>query len=127
MFCGSSTLGTGRSTGILSRVGSTSFMSGRLAPATTPPIGMPWPSVSRLRLVPALARSVGLGPVFFPAQGRFGHHAVQGLPLPFNADPLVKFQQPSPPEILEEARGAPFLEAVMDGAIGPQAAGDRKS
>ena len=39
---------------------------------------MPWASVNRLRLTPPLPRSVGLGPVFPPAQGRFGHGAVTG-------------------------------------------------
>src|SRR3954469_12193452 len=98
MFCGCSPLGAGRSTGMLARVASTNFMSLRFAPSTTTPMGMPCPSVNRLRLVPLLARSVGLGPVFFPAERRFGHCAVHGLPLPIEADPLVKFAHAGPPE-----------------------------
>ena len=62
---GCSAVGSGRGTTTLSRVSRVSFMSCRLAPATAKPTGTPCPSVSRLRLTPALPRSVGLGPVFF--------------------------------------------------------------
>ena len=58
----------------------TSFMSCRLAPSTPPARGIPRPSVSRLRLVPLLPRSVGLGPVPFSPQRSFGHRS-GGPPL----------------------------------------------
>jgi hypothetical protein len=45
---------------ILARVGSTNHLSGTLAPAIARPSGAPAPSTSTERLVPPLARSVGL-------------------------------------------------------------------
>src|SRR5438874_1984366 len=95
---GVSGAGSGRATGMLSRVGSTSSMSGRLAPATSTPIGTPRPSVSRDRLVPILARSVGFLPVFFSPEGRFGHGPVDALPVPVDADHLVVLVQGGLPE-----------------------------
>ncbi len=44
----------------------TSLTSCRLAPSIARPSGTPCPAVRRLRFTPALPRSVGLGPVFFP-------------------------------------------------------------
>ena len=41
-------------------------MSWRLAPSTLTPMGIPFPSVNRLRLVPFWPRSVGFGPVPLP-------------------------------------------------------------
>src|SRR5438552_2760940 len=41
-------LGAGRSTGMLASVPSTNFMSGRLAPSTAKPTGMPSPSTNKL-------------------------------------------------------------------------------
>jgi hypothetical protein len=52
-----------------SSVSASNLISCRLAPATTRSIGMPFPSVSRLRLVPRLPRSVGLGAVAAPLKG----------------------------------------------------------
>ena len=49
--------------------GSTSLQSFLFAGATTTARGIPAPSVRRLRLVPLLARSVGLGPVASPPRG----------------------------------------------------------
>jgi hypothetical protein len=68
-----------------SRVVSTSCISWRWAPATAMPRGRPWPSVSRLRLVPSLLRSVGFLPTFFPPKRRLGHRPVHRLPLPLQA------------------------------------------
>jgi hypothetical protein len=62
-------VGTGCSIGMLTKVASTSFMSCRLAPSTATPKGTPRPSVSKLRLTPCLARSVGFGPVSSPPKG----------------------------------------------------------
>ncbi len=50
---------------MLSMVSSASLKSLRFAPATTMARGMPLASVSKLRLVPRLARSVGFGRVLF--------------------------------------------------------------
>ena len=83
--------------GRLSSVARTSFISWRLAPSTASPAGMPWASVNRLRLTPLLPRSVGLGPVFSPAQGGFGHGPVQAQPTPVHALQLIVTFQPRPP------------------------------
>src|SRR5439155_22030358 len=98
-----------------SRVSSTSFMSGRLAPSTARPTGMPWPSTSRLRLTPFLARSVGFFPVFFPPKGCLGHAPVHAQPLPVDAHEAVVFDQPGLPERQEHAGLDPLLEAVVGG------------
>ena len=63
---GSSSVGCGRSTTMASRVASNSLASCTFAPATTMLKGPPSPSTRRLRLVPALPRSVGLGPIRSP-------------------------------------------------------------
>src|SRR5215470_2862915 len=112
MPCGRSSAGAGRSTGMLPRVASTIFMSLRLAPSTARPTGTPWPSTSRLRLTPFLARSVGFLPVFFPPEGRLGHAPVQRQPGPVNALQAVVLQQPGLPQRQEDAVGDPLLEAV---------------
>src|SRR3954468_4643076 len=72
--------------GSASSVSPITVWSLRLAPATTTESGVPRASVSRLRLVPHLARSVGLGPVFSPTEGRLAHRPVQRQPRP--VDPL---------------------------------------
>src|SRR5215210_5297044 len=97
----------------LSRVSLTNFRSGRLAPATTRPTGTPWPSVNRLRLTPLLARSVGLGPVFFPSERGLRHRAVHAQPLPVNPLQLLKLLPPRPPQLYEHPGRHPFLKAIM--------------
>ena len=54
---------------MLSRVASATFLSCRLAPSTANPTGTPAASVSRLRFVPSLPRSVGFLPVRSPPSG----------------------------------------------------------
>src|SRR5262245_13362470 len=95
--CGLDLVGLGRSTGMLSSVASTIFMSLRLAPSTARPTGTPSPSTSRLRLTPLLARSVGFFPVFFPPEGGLGHAAVHAQPGPVDALQLVVEHQASLP------------------------------
>ena len=84
------------------------FRARRFAPATSMANGMPLASVSRLRLVPPLPRSVGWGSVFFPAQRRLGHRAIQSQPAP--VDPLepVVGQQAIAPEVLKDPGIPPF-------------------
>ena len=94
-------------------VRSTSFISCRFAPSTTTAMGMPWPSVSRLRLVPLLPRSVGLGPVPFSPQGSFGHGSVHGLPFPIKAVLGIVLYQSFLPKPLKHPGSPPFLESVM--------------
>src|SRR6476661_6944753 len=108
MPCGCSGVGAGRSTTILSSVARTSFISLRLAPSTTTPIGTPWPSVSRLRLTPLFPRSVGLGPVFFPRQGRLGQRPVHTQPRPIDPLEFLELRDPRLPQVQEDVGGHPF-------------------
>ena len=72
----------------------TSLISWRLAPSTASPTGIPWASVNRLRLTPALPRSVGLGPVFPPTQGGLGHGSVHAQPTPVQTLQFIVTLQP---------------------------------
>src|SRR4051794_29580150 len=123
--CGSSSVGSGRSTssGMLSSVASTSFMSLRLAPSTANPTGMPSPSTSRLRLAPSLPRSVGFLPVFFPPEGCFRHAPVHRQPGPVNPFPVVVGHQARLPQVLEDSLLNPALEAVVGGGAGAETGG----
>src|SRR5512143_3504083 len=87
------------------------------------PIGMPWASVRRLRLTPRLARSVGLGPLFFPTQRGLGHGAIQGLPTPANLSALVIFDQAHLPQFQKDAGLGPLLEPPVSGGTGTDAGG----
>src|SRR6266853_6019026 len=98
---------------MLSIVWRTIFMSGRLAPSTASPTGMPSPSVSRLRFVPFLARSVGFLPVFFPPEGRLGHAPVHTQPVPVDPLPVVVGHQAVLPQRQKDAGLDPLLEAVV--------------
>src|SRR6266545_277685 len=110
----------------LSSVSRPSLKSGRFAPATATPRGTPAPSVSRLRFVPRLARSVGLGPVFSPTQRRFRQRAVEGLPLPLDPREFVVSKQAAVPEFPEHSRLGPFLEAAVGTALGAEAGGGQR-
>src|SRR5215467_11141597 len=123
MPCGCSGVGSGRSTGMLSSVAPTSFMSLRLAPSTASPTGTPLPSTSRLRLTPFLARSVGFFPVFFPPEGRLGHAPVHRQPGPVQPLPLVVAHQGRLPHGLKHPLLDPPLEAVMGGGPGAELGG----
>src|SRR6476660_3517820 len=101
-------------------VGRTNFMSCRLAPSIVRPIGTPCPSVSRLRLTPDLPRSVGLRPVFFPAQWRLGQPPVHRQPVPRDSAQLRKPLDSRVPEPEEEAGFHPGLKAVMGRRMGTQ-------
>src|SRR5439155_25556541 len=98
-------------------------MSGRLAPSTARPNGRPWPSTSRLRLTPFLARSVGFFPVFFPPERRLGHAPVHRQPGPVNALQAVVLQQPGLPHLEEDAFADVFLEAVVGRGAGAEDGG----
>src|SRR5713101_939234 len=84
-----------------------------LAPSMARPTGTPLASTRMLRLVPSLALSVGLGPVFFPSQGSLGHRSVHGEPFPVDAFQLVIGQEASSPKFQEDARLQPLLEAPV--------------
>src|SRR5947199_5060505 len=96
---------------MLWRVSAKSLKSLRLAPATHKPTGTPLASTRSERLVPLLARSVGLGPVFFPCQGRFGHCPIHREPSPVDAVEGVVLGQTLMPEAQKEALFDPRLEA----------------
>ena len=98
-------------------------MSWRLAPSTARPTGTPWASVNRLRLTPRLPRSVGLAPVFSPAQGRFGQGSVHAHPTPVQTLQFVIAFQSHPPQLQKHPSGNPFLKAQMGGGTGTDAGG----
>src|SRR3989304_3186357 len=98
---------------MLSIVSRANLKSFTLAPATARPTGMPSPSVNMLRLTPRLARSVGLGPVFFPAQRGFRHGSVHRLPGPVEALQLLVLIQAQSPDQQEHSGPGPFLEPAM--------------
>jgi hypothetical protein len=85
-------------------------MSCRLAPSTTIAIGMPFASVNKLRLTPPLPRSVGLRPVFFPAQWGLRHRTIHGQPRLVNSIECINGQKPQATKFLEDAGIAPLLE-----------------
>src|SRR5262245_48713439 len=98
-------------------------MSGRLAPAATTPTGTPWPSVNRLRLTPLLARSVGLGPVFFPPERCLRHRPIHAEPPPVDPLQLLKLFHSRLPQLQKYPRCHPGLEPVMRRGMGTQAGG----
>src|SRR5437868_5338994 len=104
-------------------VSRSSLQSGTLAPAITAASGPPWPSTSRLFLVPFLPRSVGFFPTFFPPETGFAHASVGGLPPPAHGLQLVALLDEFLPDALHDAALAPALEPVVDGALGAEAAG----
>jgi hypothetical protein len=57
-------------------------------------------------------------PVFFPPEGRLGQAPVQTQPPPVDALQAVVFQQAHLPELQEDARRDPLLEAVVGGGAG---------
>ena len=62
---------------------SSSLVSWTLAPATTRLRGPPSPSTNRLRLLPALPRSVGLGPIASPPDELYpGRNPLLAIPSP---------------------------------------------
>src|SRR5438105_14896731 len=85
------------------RVSANSLKSFLFAPATAKPTGTPLASTSNERLVPLLARSVGLGPVFFPRQGRLAHRPIHRKPTPVDAVEAVVLGQTGLPEAQKEA------------------------
>src|SRR5947209_14205864 len=108
--CGSSSVGTGRSTTIASMVAFKSCCSTTLAPAVTTPSGPPSPSARRLFLVPFLPRSVGFLPVFFPPAPGLAQHRVGRLPLPLHAAEFVTLGGQDRPDPLHDPRLGPRSE-----------------
>ncbi len=76
--------------------------------------------------MPRLLRSVGLGPVFFPAQRCFGQRPIHRLIRPFDPIEVVVLLQPQRPELLEHAGLGPLLEAAMRGTAGTDAGGPQR-
>src|SRR5881275_2718714 len=98
---------------MLVRVSTNSLKSFLFAPATNKPTGTPLDSTSNERLVPCLLRSTGLGPVFFPRQGRLGHRPIHREPTPVDAVKGVVLSQTGLPEAQKEAVFDPRLKAVV--------------
>jgi hypothetical protein len=105
----------------LVRVARAILTSWRLAPSTARPIGTPPPSVSMLRLVPSVPRSVGRLPACFPPKGGFGHRAIHGQPVPVNALQGRIHSQALCPAGQENPGCRPLLEAAVRRATGPEA------
>src|SRR5271157_1764598 len=118
MCCGSSFVGSGRSTTILSIVAARSLRSSTFAPAITTPSGPPSPSVTMLFLVPFFPRSVGFLPVFFPPKAGLAQHRVGRLPLPLHPAEFVTLGDQDRPDSLEDPCCSPALEPVVDSALG---------
>ena len=119
---GLSDLDSGRATTTLSKVRCNSFVSWTLAPATTTLRGPPSASTKTLFLLPALPRSVGLGPMA-PPKTRFAYRAIRRLPFPVHAAQLLAFFYQDGPDALQRPTPYPALEGTMDGAIVPQLLG----
>jgi hypothetical protein len=98
---------------MLAMVSAMSLWSLRFAPSTVRPTGTPAPSVRRLRLVPSLPRSVGLGPVFFPPEWGLGHRPVQRKPVPVDALRIVVGQKALAPELVEDATVEPLAKSAI--------------
>jgi len=98
---------------MLAMVSAMSLWSLRFAPSTVRPTGTPAPSVRRLRLVPSLPRSVGLGPVFFPPKWGLGHGPVQRKPGPVDALRIIVGQESLPPELVEDTTVEPFAKSAI--------------
>ena len=86
------------------------------APATTMLKGPPSPSTRRLRLVPALPRSVGLGPIRSP-QNVPCPCSVCRLPFPVHAIQLFAPLHQGSPHSVQDARPYPPLKGAMNGAV----------
>src|SRR3954449_5367131 len=113
MCCGSSAVGSGRSTTMASIVAFSNRRSSTLAPAITTPSGPPWPSTTSDFLVPSFPRSVGFLPVFFPPEPGLAPHRVGALPLPVHRAQLVAVLDEGGPDPLHDAPLAPALEPVV--------------
>ena len=66
-----------------------------------------------LRLVPLLARSVGLGPVLFPSQGSLGHRAIHGHPPQIDLPEFIATSQAEFPELPEDPGLLLFLKTPV--------------
>jgi hypothetical protein len=55
---------------------------------------------------------VGLGPVFFSAQGGFSHRSIHCEPVPIDPAYLLKLLDTRLPEGQENTRFQPFLESI---------------
>ncbi len=113
MPCGFFFVGFGRLIGMLAIVSFVILESFRFAPSIAMPMGIPCPLVSRLRFAPCLARSVGLGPHFFPRKRRFRHRPVQGLPFPVDPFKFVIAGKPFSPYCEKHSRLNPFLKTAV--------------
>src|SRR5262245_31444154 len=85
----------------------------RFAPSTTTLTGMPCASVSTLRFVPRFARSVGLGPVFFPTERGLRHRPIHRYPAPVESNKLVVAVERFRPKLLEHTGLRPLHEPAM--------------
>ena len=109
-------VGCGRSTTMAPRVASNNLASWTLAPATIMLNGPPSPSTRRLRLLPALPRSVELGPIRSP-KTCLAHGSVCRLPFPVHAAQLFAPLHQSSPHSAQHTPAHPPLKSAMDSAV----------
>src|SRR6516165_2764106 len=98
-------------------VASRSLQSGTLAASRTTPRGPPCSSTNRLVFVPALPRSVGFLPTFFPPVAGFAQATVGTLPAPIHTGQIVTAFDKQSPQALENAVLAEALEPAMGSAV----------
>lgn len=115
--CCSTSSGSGRSTTMESMVASRSLQSCRFAPSSTAAKGPPSASTKILFFVPSFPRSVGLGPIFSPAEPGLVGASVGGLPCPIKAAEFVAFGNKLFPDALEKTLFHPLLEPVMNTTV----------
>lgn len=115
--CCSTSSGSGRSMTTAFMVSSSSLQSCRFAPSSTTDKGPPSASTSKLFLLPAFPRSVGLGPVFSPAKSGFVGAAVGSLPCPIKAAEFGALGGKLAPDALKNSSGGPHLKPVVDTAV----------
>src|SRR5437879_12040201 len=100
-------------------------LSGVLAAVIANPIGTPPPSVRTWRLVPDFARSVGFGPVFFPAQWGFVQGGIGRFPGPLQALGGIIVLNDEVPLRRPHAAFAQGLEAPLHRGAGADLGRDR--
>ncbi len=67
-----------------------------------------------------LPRSVGLGPVFFPAQRSFRHRSIHTQPIPIHPAHLIELLDSSEPSLEKDACFHPLLKAIVRGRMRTQ-------
>lgn len=116
MPCCFSSVGAGLCAAIFKSVSSRILKSFLFALSMTHERGTPRASVSRLLFTPCFARSVGLGPLFFPRKRCFRHCSVHREKTPIDPFHLVISHEASSPEFPEHPGFDPLLKSPVGSA-----------